>query len=127
MKNVATLFLTLLTGIFIGAWGVPILKAQTAAGPDVYVVSETRATDPAAFKEFVRREPATLDPYHGRILARALPDVREGAPANGIVTLIGFLSPQDANRWFNSPEYASLSALRQKGAASRLYIINGTR
>jgi uncharacterized protein (DUF1330 family) len=126
MKNVAMLFLTLLVGILIGAWGVPILKAQTV-GPDAYVVSETRATDPAAFKEFVRREPATLDPYHGRILARALPDVREGAPANGIVTLIGFPSPQDANRWFNSPEYASLSALRQKAAASRLYIINGIR
>ena len=124
MKNTATLALTLVAGMLIGAWGAPALEAQTG-GQGAYVVAETHVTDPASFMQFLKREPATLAAYHGRILARALPDVHEGAPTDGVVTLIAFASPQDANQWYNSPEYGSLSALRQKAATWRTYIISG--
>ena len=124
MRRLVALLLALVAGIAIGAWGVPALKAQTAA-QGAYVVAETHVTDPAGFMRYLQREPATLAAYHGRILARALPDVREGAPPDGIVTLIAFASPQDANQWYNSPEYASLVVLRQKAATSRVYIISG--
>ena len=124
MKNAATLALTLFAGMAIGAWGVPALKAQSG-GQGAYVVAETHVTDPAAFMQFLQREPATLAPYHGRIVARALPDVHEGPPADGVVTVIAFASPQDANQWYNSPEYSGLAALRQKAATSRVYIVSG--
>ncbi len=124
MKQTVALLLALVAGIGIGVWGVPALKAQTG-GQGAYVVAETHVIDPAAFMQFLEREPATLAPYHGRVVARALPDVREGAPADGVVTLIAFASPQDANQWYNSPEYAGLAALRQKAATSRVYIISG--
>jgi uncharacterized protein (DUF1330 family) len=42
-----------------------------------------------------------------------------------VVTLITFASPQDANQWYNSPDYASLAALRQKAARWRVYILGG--
>lgn len=128
MKNAATLALTLVAGILIGAGGVPALKAQTGAqtgGQGAYVVAETHVTDPAGFMQYLQREPGTLSAYHGRILARALPDVREGAPPDGVVTLIGFASAQEANQWFNSPEQAHLAALRQHAATSRVYIVSG--
>lgn len=125
MKHRAQLIAALLAGIVIGAWGIPSLRAQPGAR-GAYVVMETHVTDPAGFTEYVRHEPAALGAYHGSILARALPDPREGAPPDGVVTLIGFASAQAANQWFNSPEQASLAALRQKAATSRVYILSGT-
>src|SRR5665213_1479846 len=80
---------------------------------------------PAGFTEYMRGEPATLAPYHGRALARALPDTREGAPPEGMVSILGFDSLQDANRWYNSPEYSKLTELRRKSAASRIYLLDG--
>lgn len=125
MKHRVQLIAALLAGIAIGAWGIPSLRAQPGA-QNAYVVMETHVTDPAGFTEYVRHEPAALGAYHGSILARALPDVREGMPPDGVVTLIGFPTAQAANQWFNSPEQASLAALRQKAATSRIYILSGT-
>jgi uncharacterized protein (DUF1330 family) len=125
MRNLAAIIVALVAGIAIGAWGIPSLRAQPGA-QGAYVVMETHVTDPAGFTEYVRHEPAALGAYHGGILARALPDVREGTPPDGVVTLIGFPSAQAANQWFNSPEQASLAALRQKAATSRIYIVSGT-
>jgi uncharacterized protein (DUF1330 family) len=128
MKNTATLALALIAGILIGVWGVPALKAQTGAqtgGQGAYVIIETHVTDPPAFIQYVRQEPAALAAYHGRILARALPDAREGTPPDGDVAIIGFPSAQAANQWFNSPEQAKLAALRQQAATSRVYVLNG--
>ncbi|HXC26477.1 MAG TPA: DUF1330 domain-containing protein [Stellaceae bacterium] len=125
MKQSALLVLTLVAGIAIGAWGIPSLHAQPGA-QGAYVVMETHVTDPAGFTEYVRHEPAALGAYHGSILARALPDVHEGTPPDGVVTLLGFPTAQAANQWFNSPEQASLAALREKAATSRVYIISGT-
>jgi uncharacterized protein (DUF1330 family) len=124
MKQNLALVLALIAGIVIGAWGVPALRAQPAS-QSAYVVAEMHITNPAGFMEYVRREPATLAPYHGRTLARALPDVREGAPPDGMVSLIGFASAQDANAWMNSPEYRNLSALQEKSATGRVYILAG--
>lgn len=124
MKQAAALLLALIAGIAIGAWGVPSLRAQTP-GQGAYVVAETHITDPAGFVEYVRREGATLAAYHGRVLARALPDTREGAPPDGMVTLTAFASPQDANQWYNSPEHRVLQPLQEKAASARVYIVSG--
>jgi uncharacterized protein (DUF1330 family) len=42
-----------------------------------------------------------------------------------VVTLITLASPQDANQWYNLPDYASLAALRQKAARWRVFILGG--
>jgi len=124
MRNLTALALALVAGILIGVWGIPSLRAQTGE-QGAYVVLETHVTDPAGFTEYVRREPAALSMYHGRILARALPDVREGAAPSGVVSLIGFPTAEAANQWFNSPEEAHLRELRQHSATSRVYVLNG--
>jgi uncharacterized protein (DUF1330 family) len=125
MKQIAALSLTLLSGLAVGAWGVPALWAQPAGQGGAYVVVETHITDPAGFMEYVRREGATLAPYHGRVVARALPDVREGEAPDGVVALIAFDGAQDANHWYNSPDYQRLAAQRQKSATSRVYVLSG--
>jgi uncharacterized protein (DUF1330 family) len=124
MRQRVKFVLALVLGIAVGAVAVPGLQAQTA-GRAAYVVAEMHATDPAGFTEYMRREPATLAAFHGRVVARALPDMREGAPAEGIVTIYAFNSPEDANRWYNSPDYSKLLALRQQAAKSRVYFLSG--
>jgi uncharacterized protein (DUF1330 family) len=122
--QIAKLGLALLIGIAIGAVAIPALRAQTAAH-GTYVIAEMHVTDPAGFSEYMRREPASLAPFHGRVAARALPDMREGAPAEGIVTIYAFNTPEDANHWYNSPDYAKLIASRQQAATTRLYFLTG--
>jgi uncharacterized protein (DUF1330 family) len=111
-------------GIAIGAVAVPALRAQTAAHP-AYVIAEVQVTDPAGFTDYVKQVPATVAAYHGKTIARGLPDAREGAPPNGDVVIIAFNSLQDANHWYESPEYSKLIPLRQKAATTRVLIVDG--
>ena len=124
MREAAKLVLALVLGVVIGAVAIPALRAQTAAHP-AYIVAEVHVTDPAGFTNYARQVPATLAPFHGKTIARALPDVREGAPPNGDIVIIAFDSLQDANRWYQSPEYSKLIPLRQKAATTRLMIVDG--
>ena len=124
MKNPPRLVLALTTGIAIGAGAVPVLRAQTAAHP-AYVVAEVHVTDPAGFTGYLKQLPATLAPYQAKTLVRALPDVREGAPADGQIVILAFNSLQDANHWYESPEYQKIIPLRQKAATTRVYIVDG--
>jgi uncharacterized protein (DUF1330 family) len=124
VKQTAKVVMTLLAGVAIGAWGIPMLKAQTAGHP-AYVVAEVHVTDPAGFTDYAKQVPATLAPYHGKTLARALPDVREGPPADGQIVIIAFNSLQDANHWYQSPEYSKLIPLRQKAATTRVMMVDG--
>ena len=43
----------------------------------------------------------------------------------GMVALIAFDNAQDANHWYNSPDYMRLLPLRQKSATARVYILDG--
>jgi uncharacterized protein (DUF1330 family) len=124
MKSRVKLIVTLALGIAIGAWGVPILKAQSAGHP-AYIVAEVHVTDPAGFQDYLKALPATMAPYHVKTLARGLPDAREGTPPDGQVVLLGFDSLQDANHWYESPEYQKIIPLRQKSATSRVYLVDG--
>jgi uncharacterized protein (DUF1330 family) len=117
MRAKGAQFLILLAGIGIGAWGVPALRAQTAAHP-AYVY-------PAGFAEYVKQLPATLAPYHAKTLVRGLADTREGAPPDGSVVILAFDSLKAANDWYMSPAYQAIIPLRQKSATTRVYIIDG--
>jgi len=124
MRETAKIVLALLAGVALGGPAISALRAQPGGHP-AYVVAEMHVTDPAGFIEYVRREGATLGAYHGRTLARALPDTREGTPPDGTVTILAFDNLQDANRWYNSPEYGNLIKARQRSATTRLYFLDG--
>jgi uncharacterized protein (DUF1330 family) len=124
MKPHAAFVLTFVAGIAIGAWGIPVLKAQSAAHP-AYVVAEVHVTDPPGFSEYVKQLPATLARYHAKTLARGLPDAREGSPPDGNVVILAFASLKDANDWYASPEYQKIIPLRLSSATTRAYILDG--
>lgn len=124
MREMTKIVITLSIGVLIGATAVPALWAQGASHA-AYMVAEMHTTDPARFTDYMRREPATLAAYHGRVVARGLPDGREGPPPDGVVTIYQFDNPEDANHWYYSPEYAKLMELRQQSAKSRVYFLSG--
>jgi uncharacterized protein (DUF1330 family) len=124
VKDFVKLILALVVGVAIGAVAIPALRAQTAAHP-AYVVAEVHVTDPAGFTDYVKQVPATLAPFHGKTIARALPDVREGRQPDGDFVIIAFDSLGDANRWYDSPAYGKLIPLRQQSATTRLVIVDG--
>src|ERR1700676_556830 len=127
MRDMAKIVIALFMGLAIGAVAVPGLQAQTQipAGQTTFVVAEMHVTDPAGFTDYMRREPATLAAFKGRVVARGLPDVREGAPPEGVATIYAFSDPEDANHWYYSPDYAKLLAARQQAAKSRVYFLTG--
>lgn len=125
MRDKAKIGIALVVGLAIGAVAIPRLRAQTPAGATTFVVAEMHVTDPAGFTEYMRREPSSLAAFHGRVVARGLPDVREGAPPEGVVTIYAFSDPEDANRWYYSPDYTKLLAARQQAAKSRVYFLTG--
>ena len=124
MRYAAASVFTFIAGIAIGAWGVPALRAQTAAHP-AYVVAEVHVTDPAGFTNYVKQVPATLTPFHGKTIARALPATREGREADGDIVILSFDNLDDAKHWYDSPAYGKLIPLRKQSATTRLMIVDG--
>jgi len=76
-------------------------------------------------KEHGPKVPATLQPYGGRFLVRGgKPTNLEGdAPSRFVI--IEFDSLQNAQQWYQSPEFQELIPIRRKASKSALFIAEG--
>jgi uncharacterized protein (DUF1330 family) len=91
-----------------------------------YVLGEIEITDPALFADYGKQVPATIAQYGGRYLVRGgKAEAFEGAPPKRMVVL-EFPSLDQARKWYSSPEYAPLIALRQRASRGRLILVEGT-
>jgi uncharacterized protein (DUF1330 family) len=124
MKHITAGAALVAAAIVAGGSGISVPQAQPAA-KEAFVVAETHVVSPFGYTDYIKQEPATLKPFHGRVVARALPDVREGPIADGTVTIYAFPSVEAANDWYNSAEYAKLRVLREQSAQTRLYFLSG--
>src|ERR1700683_4851 len=124
MMQIVKLLCALVLGIAIGAWGIPALMAQPQ-GSATFIVASMRVVEPLGFTDYMHGEAATLEQYHGHVLTRGLPDVREGGAPDGFVTIYGFDNPSDANHWYSSPELAKILPLRQHASKTQLYFLTG--
>jgi uncharacterized protein (DUF1330 family) len=124
MKHTARLALILLGGLAIGAGAIGAVKAQ-AKKPPAYVIAEVEVTDPASFQQYVAQVPATLKPYHGKVVVRGKADTKEGAAPNGNLVVLAFDNLDDAEGWYSSAAYSQIIPLRQRSAKTRLFIVEG--
>lgn len=70
-------------------------------------------TDPDALAEYASQTLPTIQAYSGRYLAIGGDiEVKEGASMVTFPVLIEFPNLEDANAWYDSPEYAPLKQLR---------------
>ncbi len=91
-----------------------------------YVIAEVEVTDSAAYETYRKQVPATIEQYGGRYLARGgATEGKEGGWAPARLVILEFPSMAQARRWYDSPEYTPLRAIRQRASKSRLLFAEG--
>jgi uncharacterized protein (DUF1330 family) len=91
-----------------------------------YVIGEIEVTEPAAYEDYRKQVLAVVTQYGGRFIARGgRTETLEGSPAPKRLVMLEFPSFEQAQKWYRSPEYAPLIAMRQKASRGRLVLIEG--
>ena len=91
-----------------------------------YAIAEVDVTDPAQFEEYRKLVPATIAQYGGKYLVRGgAVDSKEGGWTPKRLVVLEFPSMAQARKWYDSPEYAPVLAVRLKSARSRVLLVEG--
>lgn len=91
-----------------------------------YVIANIEATDPRTYPSQPVSAADTIRRYGGRYLVRnGRAEVREGDWRIGRMIVIEFDSLEQAKRWYDSPEYAPVKALRLANAHSQVVFVEG--
>jgi uncharacterized protein (DUF1330 family) len=91
-----------------------------------YVIVDIEVTDDPGMAEYRKLVPATVEKYGGRFAVRGGKfEVREGQWKPTRIVLLEFPSMDAARRWYDSPEYAPLLAMRLKASTANLVIVEG--
>ena len=92
-----------------------------------YVIGEIELTDPATYEDYRRQVAAVVTKYGGRFIVRGgKVQALEGGGSPGRIVVLEFPSLEQAQKWYRSPEYAPLIALRQRASRGRLIVVEGT-
>ena len=108
----------------MAALGIAVrLSVMTA-----YVIGEIEVTDPAAYEEYRKQVLAVVTKYGGKFLVRGgKVDAKEGGWTPKRIVLLEFPSMAQAQKWYDSPEYAPLIKLRQKASKGKLIMVEGAQ
>jgi uncharacterized protein (DUF1330 family) len=91
-----------------------------------YFIANVDVHDPKAIEEYRQGVPATVAKYGGRFLVRGGGHSRlEGQWEPTRLVILEFPSMEQAKRWYDSPEYRDLKALRVKAASTDLVLVEG--
>lgn len=91
-----------------------------------YVIVQLEVIDPALYAEYGKGVVATIEAYGGRFLVRGgAVDVFEGDFVPKRVVVLEFPDAAAMKRWYHSPEYAPLLAMRKRAARGSLYLVAG--
>jgi uncharacterized protein (DUF1330 family) len=91
-----------------------------------YVIGEIEVTDPALYEEYRKQVMAVVAKYGGKFIVRGgRVEALEGAWAPKRFVALEFPSMEQAQKWYRSPEYAPLIALRKKASRGKLILVEG--
>ncbi|HET9270193.1 MAG TPA: DUF1330 domain-containing protein [Vicinamibacterales bacterium] len=91
-----------------------------------YVIADIEITDPAAYEDYRRRVPDVIARYGGKYIVRGgKVEPLEGGWSPKRVAVVEFPSMEQALKFYRSPEYAPLIAIRQKASRGKLVIVEG--
>jgi uncharacterized protein (DUF1330 family) len=91
-----------------------------------YLMGEIEVTDPATYEEYRKQVLAVVTKYGGRFIVRGgKVETLEGGWSPGRVVALEFPSMEQARKFYRSPEYAPLIALRQKASRGKLILVEG--
>jgi uncharacterized protein (DUF1330 family) len=91
-----------------------------------YVIAEIDVVDPAAYEDYRKQVLAVVTKYDGKFIVRGGKiDAKEGGWTPKRIVVVEFPSMAQAQKWYDSPEYAPLIKLRQKASKGKLIIVEG--
>ena len=91
-----------------------------------YVIAEVNITDSQLFAEYGKGVPATIAAYGGKYLVRGgRTEKKEGDWTPRRMVVLEFPNLEQARRWYDSPEYRPLLAMRLKSATTNLIFAEG--
>jgi uncharacterized protein (DUF1330 family) len=91
-----------------------------------YVIAEIDITDPAAYEDYRKQVPAVIARYGGKYVVRGgKVEPLEGGWSPKRIAVVEFPSMEQALKFYRSPEYAPLIAIRQKASRGKLVIVDG--
>ena len=91
-----------------------------------YVIAEIDVVDAAAYDEYRKQVLAVVTRYGGKFLVRGgKVEPREGGWTPKRIVVLEFPSMAQAQKWYDSPEYAPLIRLRQKASTGKLILVEG--
>ncbi len=91
-----------------------------------YVIAEVEVTDPATYESYRNQVMAVVTKYGGKFIVRGgKVETLEGGWAPRRFVALEFPSMEQAQKWYRSPEYAPLIALRQKASRGKLILVEG--
>lgn len=91
-----------------------------------YVIGEVEIDDPDAYKEYAKLVPATIAQYGGKYLVRGgAVETKEGDWNPKRIVVLEFPTMDQARKWYHSPDYAPMLAIRLKAARSKLILVDG--
>jgi uncharacterized protein (DUF1330 family) len=91
-----------------------------------YFIVEIDVQDAEAFEEYRKHVPETIAKYGGRYLVRGgKTETLEGDWQPGRMVVLEFPNREQARKFYDSPEYAPLKALRLRATTSRLLLVDG--
>lgn len=107
-----------------GTRGNHIMENMTR--PASYAVAMLHEVQPGEGMEtYLSEIDDTLSPYGGTFLIHGgSPRVMEGTYTHDLI-VIGFPDADGADRWYDSPKYQRLAALRQTFASGDVFLCNG--
>jgi uncharacterized protein (DUF1330 family) len=91
-----------------------------------YLIVETDIHDPEQYKQYTSAVPATIAQFGGRFVVRGgAHEVLEGDWDPTRLVMLEFEDMATLKRWFASPEYQAVKALREGAATLRVVAVEG--
>jgi uncharacterized protein (DUF1330 family) len=91
-----------------------------------YIIFAVTITDAAKYGEYVKHTPRVIAAYGGRMIVRGGdPKVVEGRPFGARIVVIEFPDRTAAERFYASPEYAPIKAIRDGAGDASGIIVDG--
>lgn len=91
-----------------------------------YVIFDVNIRDPQQYGEYRQRASPTVAQYNGRYIVRGGEACNlEGEWDPKRVIILQFDTVEQAQRWYDSPEYRAARAIRERCASSNAIIVEG--
>jgi uncharacterized protein (DUF1330 family) len=91
-----------------------------------YLIADIDVVDPAAYEDYRKQVLAVVTKYGGKFIVRGGKiEPKEGGWTPKRIVVVEFPSLAQAQKFYDSPEYAPLIKLRQKASKGKLILVEG--